>query len=1109
MKRATFFKSAGSSSPEQSKSSRSSIRGRISAPIPIPDPLDEPAQAPAPAPATATTPEPILAQEVAVPEETLSVPTSPPPPTRVSPPPPARASPAPPVVSAFSEDLENSEAEEEAEEEAEVEDAEVENHEEAGKGEEVAIVPAEDVEGEAETEAAVESVDLDTKGDAEMELDTADANIPEASNNDAEPETNGPEETVAELGPMPPLQSPKVRAAAFHRRIPTAELAQHPLEPQQQQQQLPLPQPVPHSPSPPQVQYKLMPQTQPGQLRHPPQSLGPSPPPLSSGPSAMSSARASGIASAGTPATSPAFRHRTNPSSTLRYSGASGMSLGGGAGTSAGNTVNGSPKPQRKKSTLRGAFSKLFSRRKKTDSQILPTIEGSDMGPETGYQYYGAQQQQQQQQQQQHQQQQQAPQHRSVRSDPTILSRPRDGEPKRSASLPITEYDRALRSHSIGPDDLLAIESARNSFQTDQDNADGGRGLRGATNSNTANRSLFQPQTQGARRRFNNNSEHYGSVLNGNEWTGLSPRPASVHGRRSQKRLSGSAIGGGGASSFGRNSGAGETGASRLVIGGPIMPFGGDGGSRNASGAATDPSEIGRAITSNGPDGLLEAGHDTSSRRRSRSLSGLHDLALDQAQSRGRNDEIRYWRESYDPAYLSPLSSHHDMSQDVDNDDGDDNQDGLQNGGDTSGALSLLQSLPASPVDQGGAAQLKGKQQQKQQAASKIPQPSFPFGNTTGLSPGPTKISQAYGQAPTVDTRLGGLETRMNRMERVVGQLCHAVPSIKEPATATNVADQIPRSVPPFDQAFGPPAIPPIPAMYQSQVVAANAQASSSRYSNSRHSAHSGVSEHSFDSDMHSHMSFGDGQTYIGSLHPPSSSATQAQSILAPASGVLNAGAALSPMGGGNFSPALRPTSTSTVRGATSLPALYASATADAAMAADLLAQLESERAVRQTLETQVKKLNERVNALSTTMYAMLRDPAAARPSTRSGRSASGSREKLGLGSTPSAVSLRGQSAAAAASVAATQLKAESVLQTAKALGHGVHSPPSFSPDMDTESEDFQTPLGEYHYNYSDENDMHSPTGKGDTGDDTKRAKKAARTLSLGQLTLGKSAVQT
>ncbi|KIH95076.1 hypothetical protein SPBR_03413 [Sporothrix brasiliensis 5110] len=1110
MKRATFFKSATPSSPAQAtvKPSRQSIRGRISAPIPFPDPLETPASSEI----AAATPAPVPVQEVTVPDPDSALPTPPPPPTRASPPPP-------PVVSAFSEDLENSEVEMSADEAAD-EDADegADEDEGAGAGAE-ATSDAE--EGEAKEEGHVEGegkevAEAGEGGASITELEGATGSEPTEDDVD-----QGDGEAADSAEPMPSLQSPKVRPAAAytigHRRIPTADLSSRPQ--QLQQPQLPLPDPTappPSSQSQPRLQYNL-PQDQPSSFKQPAQSSGSSPPPLSAGPSAVSSTRASGTVSAANSASSPAFRHRTNPSSTLRYSGASGMSSGG-AGTSAGNTVSGSPK--RKKSTLRGAFSKLFSRRKKTDSQILPTIAADpdnnthDMDDsQQGFQYRQQQQQQQQQQQRQQQQQQQpALQHRSVRSDPTVLGRPRDSEPKRSASLLITEYDRALRSHSIGPDEILAMDSARNSLQVDcgpDENAgmeDSSGGRRRDTTS--AHRPFFSQQSKAGRRRFNNKSETYANILSGSGWTGLSPRPASAQGRKSQKRLSGSDIVSGSASSaLGRNwvtGGAGGSGSGGLGLctGTGFSLFGAAGvAGRNGGGAAADPNEIGRAITSNGRDSL-DANNDVSSRRRSRSLSNLHALSFDQGQARGRNDEIRYWRESYDPAFLSPLSSTHDTGNDRDEDDDEDRPsagtgyqgdvrgvrdkqhgtDGAAfHGGDDdlTGNLSLLQSLPDSPID--SPSEQDGERQKgTKQPATASPQP-FSFGNLSSIGTGPMKITQAN----SMDSRIGGLETRMHRMERVVDQLCHTVPGYKGRETSDASAEQVPRSVPPFPDDFsGPPAIPPIPAIYQAQ--AATPFASSSRYSSSRRSEHS---VDSFDSDLQqSHMSFGDGQTYIGSLHPPSSSATQAQSIMAPVGG---AGAPLAPTGG-SHSPALRPTSTSTVRGATSLPQLNA---ANDGSTAELMAQLESERAVRQTLETQVKKLNERVNALSTTMYAMLRDPAAAKP--RASREA--------LAAAPSSSSLRGQSAAASAAAAAAQLKAESVLQTAKALGHGVSS---LSADEETESEGgFQTPLdGHYNYNnYGDDNAHDTATGK---ADEATRKKKAARTLSLGQLTLGKSAVQ-
>jgi hypothetical protein len=46
---------------------------------------------------------------------------------------------------------------------------------------------------------------------------------------------------------------------------------------------------------------------------------------------------------------------------------------------------------------------------------------------------------------------------------------------------------------------------------------------------------------------------------------------------------------------------------------------------------------------------------------------------------------------------------------------------------------------------------------------------------------------------------------------------------------------------------------------------------------------------------------------------------------------------------------------------------------------ASLAAQLEAERAARQALEAQVKKLSERLNTLSTTMFAMVRGPTESR----------------------------------------------------------------------------------------------------------------------------------
>ncbi|KAG6070126.1 hypothetical protein E4U33_004382 [Claviceps sp. LM78 group G4] len=153
---------------------------------------------------------------------------------------------------------------------------------------------------------------------------------------------------------------------------------------------------------------------------------------------------------------------------------------------------------------------------------------------------------------------------------------------KRSFSMPITEYDRALRSHSIGPEDVMAIQSARNSLSADF------RLSEKCT-------SLLDPATH-----------HHESI----RWTcgsrlgGLSPRPASSHGRTSKED------------------------------------------------ANDDPNEIGRAIFSDA-QGL---------KRRSRSLifTPCSDFTSASSPPRGkarrRSAEIRYWRDGYAAPLISPVA---------------------------------------------------------------------------------------------------------------------------------------------------------------------------------------------------------------------------------------------------------------------------------------------------------------------------------------------------------------------------------------------------------------------------------------------------------------------
>ncbi|KAJ4296043.1 hypothetical protein N0V88_004745 [Collariella sp. IMI 366227] len=239
----------------------------------------------------------------------------------------------------------------------------------------------------------------------------------------------------------------------------------------------------------------------------------------------------------------------------------------------------------------------------------------------------------------------------------------------RSTSLPLSEYDRPLRSHSIGPDDIMAIESARTSLQAEAAGSGSAAAARGRRRAATTGaQTLLRPH------------------LVNREWgAGLSPRPASAQGRASR-----------------------ATGRSE----------------------SEDPNEIGRAITSDNRANVL--------RRRSRSLSGLEDFPEVPRAGRRRSDEIRYWRASYDPGFMSPLSLN--VQEDIDD----------AGAGDLSTPGSPAVEMPQTP-----------------------PQP-FNFHLLSKEMVG-TKITRAADMA----TRLGDVESRTLRLERVVDQLCHAVPAVK------------------------------------------------------------------------------------------------------------------------------------------------------------------------------------------------------------------------------------------------------------------------------------------------------------------------------------------
>ncbi|KAK3941550.1 hypothetical protein QBC46DRAFT_100560 [Diplogelasinospora grovesii] len=673
--------------------------------------------------------------------------------------------------------------------------------------------------------------------------------------------------------------------------------------------------------------------------------------------------------------------------------------------------------PQRKKSTLRSALGRLFGRGGKKKQANGGSTLREDVSAEASGRDSGA-----------------LPSGPSPhRSDPVTPIRSKETEPKRSASLPITEYDRPLRSHSIGPDDIIAIESARTSIQAEAaaaaaaaagsgppDTIGGGGGrTRAATTSSSSRLHYYHLQQPRMR---------------DSEWgAGLSPRPASTHGR-SGSRLAG--------------------GAAALVPGSSVQ--GNSGAGAGGGQGSEDPNEIGRAITSDSGNGV---GGGAAGRRRSRSLSGLEDAvgARSFGAVRRRSDEIRYWRESYDPGFMSPLSS---VAPQDDDDRGDNS------------------SLPESPAVE---------------KPPKTPPQPFNFAALSNQHMIGMKITQA---AHSIDPRIGNLEARTSKLERVVDQLCHSVPGFKSPLGLGEPSSSQGRSKQqqqqPQPEMFTHPfmttgTVPPsIPAMYQPSPKA------------------SGVSLPVDDeTDSVSQMSFGEAPTYIGSLHPPSSSATQPQSLTSTA-----------PVPPIVISPLHRPTSNSTVRGATSLPTLggrngshSSSAGSHEDPYASLSAQLETERAARQALEAQVKKLSERLNALSSTMFAMLRDPASSR---------SKSQERLLLQPLPPV------SPYARPQPSTNPLKALSVFEDddddndEKGEGEKVDA----DADADAEgSDNFQTPREEKGTpfptaygafgeelipEYEEDDDDRDGNGEEGGNEEDPKRKKAARTLSLSQLTYGK-----
>jgi len=472
-----------------------------------------------------------------------------------------------------------------------------------------------------------------------------------------------------------------------------------------------------------------------------------------------------------------------------------------------------------------------------------------------------------------------------------------------------------------------------------------------------------------SRRRANTTTSHLYAIprVRDGELAGLSPRPASTHGR----------------------------------------------GSRQLS-SEDDPNEIGRAITSDSV-GL---------RRRSRSLSGLPDVDT-RGGARRRSDEIRYWRESYDPAFMSPMSSNA-----PDNDD--------------TGVITMDMATEAASMD-----------------PPKTPPQPFNFGSIATMN---EMAGMKITQAVSLDTRLGNLEARVRRMEKVITQLAHAVPGFRvrvqvEPPEGNREAERFtgPGGESAQLQGQWPAPAASEPSIAHTANTTSTAPLNPSLYQAAppdvRPPTDYSASRQSEDG---SHMSFGEAPTFIGSLHP---STAQGH--------------------------ASRPMSNSTVRGAASLPMLPREITGP--FTADhyttLLALIETERTQRQLLEAQVKKLSRALNVVSSQSAATVQ-----------------------LDPPPTARSFGGQSAFDHDST--DDDEAETTEDEGSKQGGPTRGKPLVAQDSgiaagqeaeeDDYSEAFQTPR---------EEQPHSFGAFGEElrdADASGRRKKAARTLSLSQLAVGR-----
>ncbi|KAF4123524.1 hypothetical protein GMORB2_6225 [Geosmithia morbida] len=220
--------------------------------------------------------------------------------------------------------------------------------------------------------------------------------------------------------------------------------------------------------------------------------------------------------------------------------------------TSNGTAETFEDKPQRSRSMLRGAIGKLFGRRKKSVSQITPSVKSSyRQPPET------------------------SPPHRRSKSEAVPgMNQKGPLSRERPVSVPLQELTEPTRSSPTGSGRLQNVDSTRTSYGAGR-NFSRGR----------ASTSPFRPlETRPG------------------EPTGLTPRPASSSGRINK-------------------------GQSQVE----------------------NPEEIGRAITMD----------STGLKRRSRSLSVLFDSDGGANEKVGVENDIRYWRKSYESVDRSQLSTAH------------------------------------------------------------------------------------------------------------------------------------------------------------------------------------------------------------------------------------------------------------------------------------------------------------------------------------------------------------------------------------------------------------------------------------------------------------------